>query len=111
MFRRLDILTKTLHFLEGRPLRPSYPGLAPLDAQLSFVTAFYYVLINSLSSGPRLLFFEINYAKAFANLWALTQSRRRGVRSLFLRYPAWAIVLCNFKRYYCSTVVRVPALP
>ncbi|KAF5651817.1 Zn 2cys6 transcription factor [Fusarium sp. NRRL 25303] len=96
MFRRLDALTKTLHFPDGRPLRSSYTGLAPLDAQLSLVTAFYDVLTNSLSSGPRLLFFDINYVVACANLWALIESRRRGVRSLFLRYPAWAMALCNF---------------
>nr|ART35004.1 hypothetical protein [Fusarium bulbicola] len=96
MFHRLDTLTKTLHFPDGRPLRSSYTGLAPLDAQLSLVTAFYDVLTNSLSSGPRLLFFDINYVVACANLWALIESRRRGVRSLFLRYPAWAMALCNF---------------
>ncbi|KAF5647468.1 Zn 2cys6 transcription factor [Fusarium sp. NRRL 52700] len=96
MFRRLDTLTKTLHFPDGRPLRSSYTGLAPLDAQLSLVTAFYDVLTNSLSSGPRLLFFDINYVVACANLWTLIESRRRGVRSLFLRYPAWAMALCNF---------------
>ncbi|KAI1017867.1 hypothetical protein LB504_003975 [Fusarium proliferatum] len=96
MFRRLDALTKTLHFPDGRPLRSSYTGLAPLDAQLSLVTAFYDVLTNSLSSGPRLLFFDINYVVACANLWALIESRRRGVRSLFLRYPAWAMALYNF---------------
>ncbi|CVK91299.1 uncharacterized protein FMAN_09442 [Fusarium mangiferae] len=96
MFRRLDALTKTLRFPDGRPLRSSYTGLAPLDAQLSLVTAFYDVLTNSLSSGPRLLFFDINYVVAGANLWALIESRRRGVRSLFLRYPVWAMALCNF---------------
>nr|ART35023.1 hypothetical protein [Fusarium verticillioides] len=96
MFRRLDTLTKTLHFPDGRPLRSSYTGLAPLDAQLSLVTAFYDVLTNSLSSGPRLLFFDINYVVACANLWTLIESRRRGVRSFFLRYPAWAMALCNF---------------
>ncbi|EXM34311.1 hypothetical protein RAB80_011360 [Fusarium oxysporum f. sp. vasinfectum] len=96
MFHRLDTLTKSLQFPDGRPLRSSYTGLAPLDAQLSLVTAFYDVLTNSLSSGPRLLFFDINYAVACANLWTLIESRRRGVRSWFLRYPAWAMTLCNF---------------
>ncbi|KAF4958439.1 hypothetical protein FGADI_2361 [Fusarium gaditjirri] len=96
MFRRLETLTKTLHFPDVRPLRSSYTGLAPLDAQLSLVTGFYDVLTNSLSSGPRLLFFDINYVVACANLWTLIESRRRGVRSWFLRYPAWAMALCNF---------------
>ncbi|KAL7757376.1 hypothetical protein ACKLNR_011903 [Fusarium oxysporum f. sp. zingiberi] len=96
MFHRLETLTNSLQFPDGRPLRSSYTGLAPLDAQLSLVTAFYDVLTNSLSSGPRLLFFDINYAVACANLWTLIESRRRGVRSWFLRYPAWAMALCNF---------------
>ncbi|KAF5688683.1 Zn 2cys6 transcription factor [Fusarium denticulatum] len=96
MFRRLDTLIKTMHFPDGRPICSSYTGLAPLDAQLSLVTAFYDVLTNSLSSGPRLLFFDINYVVACANLWTLVEARRRGVRSLFLRYPAWAMALCDF---------------
>ncbi|KAK2612307.1 Transcriptional regulatory protein [Conoideocrella luteorostrata] len=95
MFNRLDTITRTLRFPDTRPLRSSYTGLALLDTQLTLLSAFYDVLTNSLSSGPRLLFFDINYAVACANLWTLVESRRRGVRSWFLKYPAWAMVLCN----------------
>lgn len=95
MFDRLDTATSTLRFPDGRPLRSSYTGIARLDAQLTLLSAFYDVLTNSLTSGPRLLFFDINYAVACANLWVLIESRRRGVRSWFLKYPAWAMVLCN----------------
>ncbi|TIC90864.1 hypothetical protein CH35J_011264 [Colletotrichum higginsianum] len=95
MFARLDTVTRTLQFPDNRHLRSTYTGLAPLDAQLTLLSAFYDVLTNSLTSGPRLLFFDIMYAVACANLWVLVESRRRGVRSWFLRYPAWAMVLCN----------------
>ncbi|GKU06436.1 hypothetical protein FLAG1_09236 [Fusarium langsethiae] len=95
MFTRLDTITRTLHFPDNRPLRDSYTGLGPLDKQLTLLSVFYDVLTNSLSSGPRLLFFDINYAVACTNLWTLIESRRRGVRSWFLKYPAWAMVLCN----------------
>ncbi|KAF4990929.1 hypothetical protein FGRMN_8167 [Fusarium graminum] len=95
MFDRLDTITTTLIFPDGRPLRPSYTGISPLDAQLSLLVAFYDVLTNSLTSGPRLLFFDINYTVACANLWTLIESRRGGVRSWWLKYPAWAMTLCN----------------
>ncbi|KAH8692508.1 hypothetical protein GQ44DRAFT_719823 [Phaeosphaeriaceae sp. PMI808] len=95
MFDRLNIVTRTLRFPDGRPLRSSYTNIAPLDAQLTLLPVFYDVLTNSFTSGPRLLFFDVNYALACANLWALIESRRRGVRSWFLKYPAWAMVLCN----------------
>ncbi|KAK1597699.1 uncharacterized protein LY79DRAFT_507255 [Colletotrichum navitas] len=95
MFARLDTATRTLRLPDGRPLRSSYTGLAAVDAQLTLLSAFYDVLTNSLTSGPRLLFFDINYAVACSNLWVLVESRRRGVRSWFLKYPAWAMVLCN----------------
>ncbi|KAF1841190.1 uncharacterized protein K460DRAFT_371204 [Cucurbitaria berberidis CBS 394.84] len=95
MFDRLDTVTSTLRFPDGRPLRSSYTNIAPLDAQLTLLSAFYDVLTNSLTSGPRLLFFDVNYAVACANVWVLIESRRRGVRSWFLRYPTWAMVLCN----------------
>jgi len=95
MFDRLDTTTRTLRFPDGRPLRSSYTNIGRLDAQLTLLSVFYDVLSNPLTSGPRLLFFNVNYAVACANLWVLLESRRRGVRSWFLRYPAWALVLCN----------------
>nr|D2E9W6.1 RecName: Full=Terpene cyclase DEP1; AltName: Full=Depudecin biosynthesis cluster protein 1 [Alternaria brassicicola]ACZ57550.1 hypothetical protein [Alternaria brassicicola] len=95
MFDRLDTITRTLHFPDGRPLRSKYTNIGPLDAQLTLLSAFYDVLSNTLTSGPRLLFFDVNYVVACANLWVLIESRRRGVRSWFLKYPAWAMVLCN----------------
>lgn len=95
MFARLETVTSTLRFPDDRPLRSSYTGLAAVDAQLTLLSAFYDVLTNARTSGPRLLFFDINYAVACANLWVLIESRRRSVRSLLLRYPAWALVLCN----------------
>jgi hypothetical protein len=95
MFERLDEVTSTVRFPDGRPLRSSYTTIAPLDAQLSLLSAFYDVLSNSLTSGPRLMFFNVNYAVACANLWVLMESRRSGTHSWFLRYPAWAMVLSN----------------
>ncbi|WQF87796.1 hypothetical protein CDEST_12810 [Colletotrichum destructivum] len=98
MFAPLDTVTRTLLFPDNRHVRSTYTFLAPLDAQLTLLSAFYDVLTNSFTSGPRLLFFVIMYAITCTNLWALVESRRRGVRSWFLRYPAWAMVLCNANR-------------
>ncbi|KAK2041997.1 hypothetical protein LZ31DRAFT_567580 [Colletotrichum somersetense] len=95
MFARLDTVTRTHRFPDGRSLRSSYMGLVAVDAKLTLLSAFYDVLTNSLTSGPRLLFFDVNYAVACSSLWALAEFRRRGVRSRFLKYPAWAAVLCN----------------
>jgi hypothetical protein len=86
VFDRLDTVTRTLRFPGSRPLRSAYTNIAPLDAQLTLLSAFYDVLTNSLTSGSRLLFFDVNYAVACANLWVLVESRRRGVRSWFLKY-------------------------
>lgn len=95
MFDRLGTVMRTRQFPDGRPLRSSYLGLNLVDEQLTLLSAFYDILTNSLSTEPRLLFFDINYAVACANLWVLAESCRRGVKSWFLKYPAWAMVLWN----------------
>lgn len=85
MFDRLDIMMKTRLLPDGRALRSQYSGNAFLDERLTLLSGFYDVLTNGLSSGPRLLFLDINFVVACMNMWVLIESRRRGVRNWFLR--------------------------
>jgi hypothetical protein len=70
---------------DGRALRSTYTGYEFIDARVTYLTAFYEVLSNGLSSGPRLLFFNINFVISTTNAWVFIESRRRGVRNMALR--------------------------
>ncbi|KAI0403614.1 hypothetical protein F4802DRAFT_599006 [Xylaria palmicola] len=95
MFDRLTTVMATRTMPDGRQLRDVYSGNAFLDERLTLLSAFYEVLTNNLSSGPRLLFFDINAVVACTNLWVLIESRRMGVRNVFLKYPIWVMILWN----------------
>ncbi|KAJ2990436.1 hypothetical protein NUW58_g2950 [Xylaria curta] len=95
MFDRLNTVMETRVMPDGRQLRDTYSGNAFLDERLTLLSAFYEVLSNDFSSGPRLLFFDINFVVACTNLWALIESRRLGVRNAFLKWPVWAMILWN----------------
>lgn len=72
-------------FPDGRPLRSTYTGFGPLDGRIGYLVAFYEVLSNNTTLGPRLLFVNINFLIAATNVWVFVESRRRGVRSMALR--------------------------
>ncbi len=72
-------------FPDGRALRSVYTGFPLLDGRLTFLAAFYEVLSNSLSTGPRLLFFNLNFVLSCTCVWVFIESRRRGVQNLALR--------------------------
>jgi hypothetical protein len=66
----------------SRSLRSSN---AILDRRITYLTAFYEVLSNGLTTGPRLLFFDLDFVLSSTCLWVFIESWRRGVRSLVLR--------------------------
>jgi hypothetical protein len=72
-------------FPDGRPLRSDYTGISLIDGRVEYLVAFYEVLSNSTTLGPRLLFVNINFLIATTNVWVFVESRRRGVRNMALR--------------------------
>lgn len=72
-------------FPDGRALRSTYTGISLLDDRLTFLTAFYEILSNGLSAGPRLLFFDLNFVLSSTSAWVFIESRRRGVQNMALR--------------------------
>ncbi|KAJ2996421.1 hypothetical protein NUW58_g980 [Xylaria curta] len=80
-------------FPDGRPLRSTYTGVALLDSRIEYLVAFYEVLSNSTTLGPRLLFVNINFLIAATNIWVFVESRRRGVRNMALRHPVPFIII------------------
>ena len=82
-------------FPDGRRLRSTYTGKAVLDARLTYLAAFYEVLSNDLSDGPRRLFVDLVVLLCCSGAWVFIESRRRGVRKLALRqyvYPSDLLV-------------------
>jgi len=73
-------------FPDGRPLRTVYTGSKLFDGALALAIAFFDVLTNnSAKTSSSFLFFDLCIALAAINTWVLVESRRRGVRNLFLR--------------------------
>ena len=81
----MDAAIQRGSFPDGRSLRSTYTGYSLLDERLTFLTAFYEVLSNGLSAGPRLLFFDLNFVLSCTSVWVFIESRRRGVRNMALR--------------------------
>ena len=67
---------------DGRSLGNKYFGNTFLDKRLTLLSAFYDVLTNSFLTGPRLLFFDINFVVPCTNV-GLIESCHRGVRNWF----------------------------
>ncbi|CZT51341.1 uncharacterized protein RSE6_12471 [Rhynchosporium secalis] len=80
---------------DGRALRSTYTGYPLLDGRLTYLSAFYEVLSNSLTTGPRLLFLDLNFVLSSTLLWVFIESRRRGVRNISLRHPVPFAMLWN----------------
>ncbi|KAK0644428.1 hypothetical protein B0T16DRAFT_495253 [Cercophora newfieldiana] len=74
-------------FPDGRLLRSTFTGFGPIDGRIEYLVAFYEVLSNNTTLGPRLLFVNINFLIAATNIWVFVESRRRGVRNMALRHP------------------------
>lgn len=85
MFDNFDTVVATGHLPDGRVMRMRYTGIDALDHQMIPVIAFYEVLSNAFSLGPRLLFFDINFVVVCTNIWVMVESRRNVVQSSVLK--------------------------
>ncbi|CAI7658445.1 unnamed protein product [Penicillium glandicola] len=121
MFDNFDAIVASGHLPDGRIMRMTYTGIKALDRQMTPVIAFYEVLSNSQSAGPRALFFDINFVVACSNIWVLIESRRRGVTSYALKYKqlrdptipkneAMAIFAMTIATLLCPSLLFVPPL-
>ncbi|KAE8423269.1 hypothetical protein BDV36DRAFT_290399 [Aspergillus pseudocaelatus] len=96
MFDNFDTIVATRHLPDGRVMRMRYTGVDALDHRMTPVIAFYEVLSNGLSMGPRMLFFNINFVVICTNVWVMIESRRRGMQSAALKYPFAFMIVWNF---------------
>lgn len=85
MFDNFDAIVASGRLPDGSIVRMSYTGVKALDHRITPVIAFYSVLSNGRSVGPRMLFFDINFVVACSNIWVLVESRRRGLTSSLLK--------------------------
>lgn len=82
----LFLARSTSLFPNGRPLRNIYTGSKLIDGALVIGVAFFDVLTNDKAKiSSSWLLFDVFTVLATINTWVLVESRRRGVRNLFLR--------------------------
>lgn len=81
----VSTVVQTSKFPDGRLLRASYTGYALFDQKFSNVVVFFDLLSNSKPDAPRWLLFHLCNLLGAIDTWVLIESRRRGVRNLFLR--------------------------
>ena len=72
-------------FPNGRPLRLSYTGNSLVDDGIATLVSFFDVVTNGLAPGPRLMLINVTVLLHCASIWAIIDSRRRGVRSVLHR--------------------------
>ena len=72
-------------FPDGRALRSVYTGYRPVDWALVQLVTFFDALTNGTAQGPRLLCIDLSATLHCANMWATIDSRRRGVRTEWMR--------------------------
>lgn len=84
----LDALNKVQadgFYPDGRPLRLVYTGFKSIDSLATTIVAFFDALTNGAAPGPRLLGIDLIAVVHCANVWAFIDTRRRGVRTEWLR--------------------------
>ncbi len=77
--------TQKGQYPNDRSLRQVYTGFAPFDEAFVIAVAFFDLLTNRHADASRWLFFDLCCTLAAMSTWVLIESRRRGVRNLFLR--------------------------
>lgn len=77
---------QTTVFPDGRPMRTNFTGHALVDSAAMVPVAFFDLITNEKThpAAPWLVF-NLCSVLAAVNTWVLIESRRRGVRNLFLR--------------------------
>ncbi|KAK7224683.1 hypothetical protein V2G26_012686 [Clonostachys chloroleuca] len=91
----VSTVVQTSKFPDGRLLRASYTGYALFDQKFSNVVVFFDLLSNSKPDAPRWLLFHLCNLLGAIDTWVLIESRRRGVRNLFLRHTIIFIFMWN----------------
>jgi len=81
----LSHVQQTGTFPDGRSLRMVYTGWNVIDSNLATLVAFHDVLTNKSAGASSWLLFDTNILVRSINAWVLIESRRRGVRSPWLR--------------------------
>jgi hypothetical protein len=81
----LDKVQAVKSFPDGRPLRTVYSGYKYIDSALTTLVAFFDALCNGGAPGPRLLCLDLVAVIHCADVWAVIDSRRRGVRTEWMR--------------------------
>ncbi|KAL9583752.1 MAG: hypothetical protein Q9203_004943 [Teloschistes exilis] len=78
---------------DGRPLRSIYTGFRPIDWALETLVAFFDAFNRPAAHGPRQLCIDIVVVLHCVNVWTVIDSRRRGVRTEWMRHFGAAVVL------------------
>ncbi|RYP37977.1 hypothetical protein DL767_002705 [Monosporascus sp. MG133] len=91
----ISSVAENTKFPDARPLRTVYTGYPLVDNNILVVIAFYDLLSNAKASAPQWLFFYLCNILGAIDSWVLIESRRRGVRNLFLRHTIIFIWLWN----------------
>lgn len=84
-FEALSLAQQTATLPDGRSLRMVYTGWQSLDFNIRGLVAFIEVLTNKYASPSSWLLFELSVLTRTVSGWVLIESRRRGVRSPWLR--------------------------
>lgn len=79
-------IQQTASFPDGRPMRTRFTGYPLIDSAVMLLVAFFDLISDTKghAAAPWLLF-DLGSLLAAINTWVLIESRRRGVRNLFLR--------------------------
>ncbi|KAK1979530.1 hypothetical protein LZ30DRAFT_783390 [Colletotrichum cereale] len=87
---------QTTAFPDGRPMRTNFTGNALVDSAAILPIAFFDLITDEKThpAAPWLVF-DLCSVLAAVNTWVLIESRRRGVRNLFLRHTILFIFLWN----------------
>ncbi|KAH7309686.1 hypothetical protein B0I35DRAFT_490169 [Stachybotrys elegans] len=91
----ISAVAQTGSFPDGRLLRTVYTGFPLVDEGFSKVVVFFDLLCNTQADAPKWLFFHLCNLVGAMDTWVLIESRRRGVRNLFLRHTIIFIFLWN----------------
>ncbi|KAK1991030.1 hypothetical protein LX36DRAFT_537947, partial [Colletotrichum falcatum] len=87
---------QTAIFPDGRPMRTNFTGHPLVDSPAILLVSFFDLITDEKThpAAPWLVF-DLCSVLAAINTWVLIESRRRGVRNIFLRHTVLFIFLWN----------------
>ncbi|KDN67411.1 hypothetical protein CSUB01_11670 [Colletotrichum sublineola] len=106
---------QTAVFPDGRPMRTNFTGHVLIDSPTILLVAFFDLITDEKThpAAPWLVF-DLCSVLAAINTWVLIESRRRGVRNLFLRHRHTArdaTIPLNEARAFPLTLVANAVFP